>query len=115
MQIYWTFQTEQQYLSDHKVVSFVILLISINTVVVVIPVFEVPVEIMSAAIETCGYAIYLMCHIKICHNFVQHILIGYLSRGPLHGTRADREQFQKTLPEDLAYKAVDEEVQGTGK
>ena len=68
MKIYWTFQTEQQYISDHKVVSFVILLISINTVVVVIPVFEVPVEIMSAAIETCGYAIYLMCQIKFCHS-----------------------------------------------
>ena len=60
MYIYWTFPTEHQYISDHKVVSFEIFLISINTVVVVIPVFEVPVEIISAAIETCGYAIYLI-------------------------------------------------------
>ena len=74
--------------------------------------FEVPVEIISAAIETCGYAkskfaiilrVYLVC------------LKWYLNSCSLHGTRADREQFQKTFPEDLAHKAVDEEVQGTGK
>ena len=49
--IYWTFPIEQQYIHDHKVVSLVILLISINTVVVVIPVFEVPVEIISQLLK----------------------------------------------------------------